>query len=193
MLSITSLVVALLAGACWRAAIDSVAMRKIVYGAASIAILIGAIAMSGWYVVKPVYRGEAFKPIPEHYNYATLPRGVPREVPEMEQAQLASGAERIAIEEWRPEFRRLRIVLDNADRLHIRTSNFPGWTAFVDGKRSEIKNGDVGNIVIDLSPGEHQVALDFRSTPIRRASNWITFISIAFLISLFVIAGRRRR
>jgi hypothetical protein len=193
MLAITSLVIALLAGELWQSAIDSQLARGLISGAASILILIAAVAVSWWYVIEPVYRGEAFKPIPEHYNYATLPRGVPREVPEMELSQLASGDNKVLIEEWRPEFRRLHIELDRPDQLQFRTSNFPGWTAMVDGKIAEIKNGDAGNIVVDLPPGKHEVELEFRSTPIRRASNWATVISFAVLVSLIIVAGRRHR
>jgi hypothetical protein len=135
----------------------------------------------------PMYRVEAFKPIPEHYNYATLPRGVPRDVPKMEPAQLASGARSVEVELWQPELRRVRVDIDRADRLQFRTSNYPGWTAFVDGKVTEIKTGDAGMIVIDLPAGEHSITLDYRLTPIRRASVWITLISSVLLFSLVVI------
>jgi hypothetical protein len=189
MLSIMSLAVSLLAGACWQVAICRIDKQRhpaaIILVLTSLSILLASTAMSAWYVVRPMYRAEAFKPIPEHYNYATLPRGVPREAPNVEPAQSASGDGSIVIERWQPEFRQLRVELDKADQLQFRTSNFPGWTAVVDGKIAEVKTGDFGDIVIELPAGRHQVTLDFRSTPIRKISDWITIVSFAVLVLVF--------
>jgi uncharacterized membrane protein YfhO len=197
MLSLASLVVALLAGACWQAAIDMLGKRKmpvlILCGASSGLVLAAAIAVSAWYVVMPMYRVEAFKPIPEHYNYATLPRGVPRDVPQMEPAQLVSGEGRVEVERWQPEFRRMKVELNGTDRLQIRTSYYPGWAAFVDGKVTEIMTGEAGIIEIDLPAGEHSITLDYRLTPIRRVSVWITLMSFVLLFSLVVIAKWKSR
>jgi hypothetical protein len=150
----------------------------------SLLILLGALAMSAWYVAWPMWRGQSFEPNPEHFNYATLPRGAPREVPQMEPAQLASGNGRLTIERWTPERRELRVDLEEPDQLRLRTTYFPGWTALVDGQEIKIKEGAVKNIVVDLPAGEHQVTLDFRSTLIRRASNFSTVLSFALLISI---------
>ncbi|MBO0799379.1 MAG: hypothetical protein J2P31_11215, partial [Blastocatellia bacterium] len=192
MLSLVSLAVALLAGVCWHAASETSGQgrRFIVYATSTSAILVllGAFAMSTWYVVKPMYRVEAFKPIPGHYNYATLPRGVPREVPKMELARLVSGTGSVKIEVWKPEYRRVRVVLERADSLLFRTSNFVGWTAFVDDKITDIRTGEAGMIVVDLPAGEHDITLEFRSSSIRRVSVWITLISTMMLISLVFVA-----
>jgi len=127
---------------------------------------------------------EAFKPIPEHYNYATLPRGVPRDVPKIEPAQVASGTGSVKIEVCQPEYRRVRVELEKPDRLLFRTSNYPGWTALVDGKVTEIKTGEAGMIVVDLPAGAHEITLDFRATRVRRISVWITLISSVLLLTI---------
>jgi hypothetical protein len=188
MLSITTLVVSLLGGVCWQISPKAIGRTTAVF------VILGAALMSFWYAIKPMYRAEAFKPIPEHFNYATLPGGVPRELPGMEMAQTATGAGRIQIEIWEPEYRELLVELDRPDRLEIRTSNFDGWTAFIDGRLAAIKKGAVGNIVIDLPAGKHRVTLDFRPTPIRRAAKWITALSFGLLMSILLIdrGGRKK-
>ncbi|HKX32655.1 MAG TPA: hypothetical protein VJ302_33525 [Blastocatellia bacterium] len=194
MLSITSLVLALLAGAGWQAAGELLSRRRavsILAGAASLLVVIAAGAMTVWYVAKPMYRAEAFSPDPTHFNRATLPKGVPFEVPEMGPALLASGGGRIAIDRIQPEFRQYRVELVRADQLHIRTSKFPGWTALVDGRVTEVKAGESGQMVIELPVGSHQVTLDFRSTPVRRLCNWMTVISTALLISIYLLSVTR--
>jgi hypothetical protein len=137
-----------------------------------------------------MWRSQSFEPKPEHYNLATLPRGVPREAPPMDRAQLAAGNGRVTTEYWAPELRRLRVEMEKPDQLQFRTSNFAGWTATVDGGLAEIKEGAVKNIVIDLPAGEHTVTLELRSTPVRRAGKVITILSLALL---FLIIGAATR
>jgi 6-pyruvoyl-tetrahydropterin synthase-like protein len=201
MMTLTSFAVAMLAGACFeiwfkcggsptvREGADAKHTPSLTVGLpplASLAVLIGALAASAWYVAWPMWRAQSFEPHPEHYNYATLPRGAPREAPTMDQARSASGSGRVSIESWAPELRRLRVEMEKPDQLQFRTSNFAGWTATVDGGLVEIKEGAVKNIVIDLPEGEHAVTLELRSTPVRRAGNVITILSLALL---FLIIG----
>lgn len=110
----------------------------------------------------------------------------------MERVQTASGSGRIAVERWDPELRALRVELDRDDRLEFRTFHFPGWTAIVDGRPAVIREGPARNITLDLSAGTHRVTLDFRSTPIRRASNGITILAFAGLLTLLWIDRRPR-
>ncbi len=182
MLTLTSFVVAMLAGACAGSSTVKEGVAVWLKPSLTVGLLFGALAMSAWYVAWPTWRGQSFEPNLEHYNYATLPRGVPRETPPMDLAQLASGAGRVTIERWTPESRMLRIELEKSDQLQFRTSNFAGWTAAVDGTPVEVKEGAVKNIVIDLPAGVHSVALEFRPTPVRRASDSITVLSLALLL-----------
>jgi hypothetical protein len=146
-----------------------------------------------------MWRGQSFEANPAHYNIATLPRGVPLETPPpggtggpgaMDRAQLVSGNGRFTIEHWAPELRELRVEMEKPDQLQFRTSNFAGWTATIDGGLVEIKEGAVKNIVIDLPAGERMVALELRSTPVRRASDAITILSLALLFSIIGAAIR---
>jgi hypothetical protein len=196
MLMLASLAAALLAGAGAQTAIDAAVERRklrLIWCASTAALIVaGAIAMSARQVAWPMWRGQSFAPNPEHYNYATLPRGAPRDVPQMDLAQLASGQGRLTINRWTPEQRELVVELEEPAQLQFRTFNFAGWTASVDGRKVEIKEGAVKNIVIDLPVGEHWVALEFRSTPVRRAGNWGTVLSFALLVSMILVAKRRK-
>ncbi len=143
-----------------------------------------------WYVVWPMWRGQSFEPNPEHYNTATLPRGVPLETAPMDRARLVSGNGRVTIEAWAPELRNLRVEMEKPDQLLFRTSNFAGWTATLDGGLVETKEDAFKNIFIDLPAGTHTVALELRSTAIRRAGNLITTLSLALMFSIIIIAIR---
>src|SRR5262245_60938117 len=192
MMTLTSFVAAMLAGALfevWGAVQRSgrhAGQPQLLRIVAPLIILVGALAMSAWYVAWPMWRGQSFEPNPEHYNISTLPRGVPRETTPMTHARLVSGNGRVTIERWAPELRELRVEMEKLDQLRFRTSNFMGWTATLDGRPVEIKEDAFKNVVVDLPAGDHRVALEFRSTPIRRAGNYVTVLSLALL---FLIIG----
>src|SRR5262245_60110620 len=88
--------------------------------AASLASLIGALAMSAWYVAWPMWRAQSFEPNPAHFNTSTLPRGVPLEISPMERAKLVSGNGRVSIDRWAPGLRNLRVEMEKLDILMFR-------------------------------------------------------------------------
>ncbi len=186
MLTLTSFAMAMLTGAIADCGLRIADWRRL----AAALILVGTLAMSGYYVAWPMWRAQSFEPNLQHYNYATLPRESPRDNPPMEPVQLAAGKGSIIIERWTPEFRRLRVSLNDADQLQFRTRNFAGWTATVDGQSVPISEGAVKNILVDLPAGEHRIILEYRSTPIRRFGNWATILSIALLLSIIIFKGR---
>ncbi|HMV81764.1 MAG TPA: hypothetical protein PKC13_15985 [Blastocatellia bacterium] len=161
--------------------------RRVVAGL----MLMGVLMMSGGFVVGPMWRGQAFEPNQQHYNYATLPRGAVREAPPMPPVQLTAGKGHIVTERWTPEFRQLRVELVEADQLQFSTRNFAGWTATVDGRVAPIREGAIKNILVDLPAGSHQVTLEFRSTPVRRLSNWLTVLSFVSLVLLVLFIRRK--
>jgi hypothetical protein len=188
MLTLASFSLAMLAGAASNSEFKISNWRKTF----SALILLATLAMSGWYVAWPMWRGQAFEPNLQHYNYATMPRGAVRENPPMPPVQLASNKGSITVKRWTPELRQLRVNLGEADQLQFRTRNFAGWMATIDGQTVQIKEGAVENILIDLPAGAHAVTLEFRSTPIRRAANWMTILSFAVLLSIIAVTQRRK-
>ncbi|MFY9607259.1 MAG: hypothetical protein WAU45_01430 [Blastocatellia bacterium] len=193
MLSITTLVMAVLAGACAQVAIEAARKRmhgeRRIFGSVASVVVMGGVLFStglaGRQVSAPV-----FVPESEHLNAATLPRtapaepgALPRNVP---QAEMARDSGTVAVKRWDPQHRRIYVEPKAEDRLIVRTFNFPGWTATVDGQPVEIITGtEMGEIVIDLQPGAHEVALDFLDTPVRRTGKHLTLWSFGLLLALW--------
>ena len=194
MLGLTSLVVALLAGLCAQAALQEAGKaQRLALAAVAWLLLVGALGVSFWKVVWPVVRSEAFRANPAHYNFATLPVQVPRDAPPMPEAQFANaGAGEIEVFVWQPEFRRLRVRANRAEQLQLRTSDFPGWTAWLDGCAVPITRGPLGNITLVVPAGTHELVLDFRATPIRRAANWLTLASCGAWLALVIHSFKQR-
>jgi hypothetical protein len=193
MLSITTLVTALLTGACAQAAIEAakkhLQSERRNFGSLALAVLIGGVSFSIGLSARQI-SAPVFVPESEHLNAATLPRTAPAEpdtLPEnAPRAELANDSGTVTVERWDPEHRRIHVAAKAEDRLLVRTFNFPGWTATVDGHRVEIITVDeVGQIGIDLQSGEHEVGLDFLDTPVRRTGKQLTLWSFGLLVALW--------
>jgi hypothetical protein len=206
MLSITTLVLALLAGACVeivrQATKEQQKKLRLAFGAFGVFILLSGVTFSVLFVVAPVWGAPVFVPEEEHLNAATIPAtapGIPEEYPDdSPKAELATEDNgEVEIATWEPEHRVIRARLDAADQLWVRTCNFPGWTATADGDVKEILTGeDLGDIEINLAAGFHEVRLDFLDTPIRRKCERVTLASfglIALLAVVPLIVRRRKR
>jgi hypothetical protein len=193
MLSITTLVVALLVGACAEAAFDAFGQHsksKLVSSAALVLLVIAAaVTLSVKDVVGVMYNAPVFEPEVEHFNFAIIPRTAPEspeELPDdVDQAELAESGGQVSVEEWKPQHRVIRVELDQPDQLFIRTFFFPGWTATIDGHPAVISLGeDLGDIVLEVPAGFHVITLDYLDTPPRKLGNRITLASFAALMAM---------
>ncbi|MBI1765558.1 MAG: hypothetical protein HYR56_29430 [Acidobacteria bacterium] len=197
MLGLTSLVVALLAGLCVQAALqeannETAKWRRFALVSIAWLMLFASAGVSFWKVAWPMVRAEAFRENPQHYNYATLPAQVPREAPPLPEAQFVNAdAGEIKVLVWQPEFRRLQVRAKHAEQLQLRTSDFPGWTALLDGRVVPSARGPVGNITLAMPAGEHTVVLEFRSTPVRRVGNWLTVVSCGLWLALVIFSFKQ--
>lgn len=193
MLSITTLVVALLAGAFTQSAIEAARQRlrseRLLFASLAAFIIVGGLAFSAVAIARPTMQADVFEPEPEHLNPAMIPSTAPDDPTELPddipQAELAEDNGVVEVEEWKPEHRVIRVELTGDDELLVRTFNFPGWTATVDDQQVPIKNsGNLADMEIELHPGAHRVTLDFLETQARRTFRIVTLCSFGLLIVL---------
>lgn len=167
MLAITTLVAALLAGACTQAALKALTqperVRSNSFSSLASLIIVGGSLFTVLILWPPIYRTPTFSSAEEHVNVAMMPVTAPREpldLPRVDRAELAHGRGRVEIERWDPEHRVLRVELSASDKLLIRTFSFPGWTATIDDEPAPIAIGEA--LRVDLS--------DFEEALIRKAT-----------------------
>jgi len=162
MLGIATLVVALLAGACTEVVLRLLKTRRrheaLLAFAVSLWMVVGCTWFSLEEVVKPYSNGSPFKPEAEPLNYALLPRTAYGDVfrlPRVEPAELERGNGHVVVEQWRPEHRSVHLELNGSDRLLLRTFDFPGWRATVDGKPTSIESSQA--LRVRMADGEERV------------------------------------
>ncbi len=203
MLSLSTLVVALLAGALTEVARKSLSALKpsgapapkkrrlVVSAALVILVLGGGVTLSITQVVAPVAAWPAFTPAEQHINYAIIPRPAPADtddLPDMDRAAFSAGSGQWTVETWKPEERALRLHAPAAVRLTVRTFNFPGWTARLDGRAVTIGTDPVtGAMVFSIPPGEHRLTLEFRDTPPRCTGERISVAAAIVLLAVLAM------
>jgi len=206
MLGITTLAAALLTGAVADFRNRPLRRRSVKPWAAWATVSLLILCVAGFTVVavlSPVWNGVLFVPEIEHLNPTMVPRTAPddpEDLPVVEPVQLDQDAGEVRVKRWLPQHREIDARLTGSDTLWIRTFNYPGWTATVDGSPAALETGeDLGDIRLDLDPGDHRIVLDFLETPIRRRGRIATLASFAIVCSILIAAAitniflRRRR
>jgi hypothetical protein len=76
----------------------------------------------------------------------------------------------------------LRVRTASGDEAVVRKLDSPGWSPSVDGQPAQvIEEVSLGDIAVPLEAGTHEVRLDYRPTPVRRAAGLITLAALALL------------
>lgn len=131
--------------------------------------------------------------------YAYMPRLVERHKAIRDEAAdlrpraqlLAPG--RVTFEVWTPHERRLRYEAATHTSLVLRTFDFPGWRATLDGRPVPVTaTGRWRSLTLDAPAGEHEVSFQFVTTPLRGAASAITVLSLLALAWAAASRGGRR-
>jgi uncharacterized membrane protein YfhO len=110
----------------------------------------------------------------------------------MERVTLDGGAGSINIREWQPQHRAIDVKSSGTVRLFVRTFNYPGWTATMDGHPAALlTDGQTGAMLISLPAGTHLVTLDFLDTPARRLGAQITLLSLLLVLAALALGALR--
>lgn len=100
------------------------------------------------------------------------------------------GAGKIDIVSWKSHSRLFIVNIAQPSTVRVSTFYYPGWTASATGKEIPIYiEKDSGAMLINLSPGENTVLLEFKDTPLRRGAKWVSVLSLAAAL-LCLIAAR---
>jgi len=92
---------------------------------------------------------------------------------------------------WDPENREIRLKTDQPATVRIKTYNFPGWKASIDGKPTTISSDNDGVQTISVEPGTHVIDTAFKNTRTRTAAQLVSLFGLSSLVGL-AIYGRRR-
>ena len=92
---------------------------------------------------------------------------------------------------WSPEYRQVRVRVEQPSTVRLKTYNFAGWTAIVDGQRSELRSDDDGIQTVHVEAGMHIIETSFKNTWPRTAGQVLSMIGAALILALG-FQGRKR-
>jgi uncharacterized membrane protein YfhO len=105
--------------------------------------------------------------------------------------QAASSAGRIEVLKARATFTRLRVAVDRPAWLFTADTNYPGWTASIDGKESPVFTAQVLGKAVRIPEGKHIVVFAFRPQ-IFHVGLAISLVSLALMIIALTVSAFRR-
>jgi hypothetical protein len=76
--------------------------------------------------------------------------------------------------------------------LVVSEINYPGWIAWIDGRRAPVVTADYLLRSVVLPAGSHRVEMRYTAPAARRGA-WISFAAVALILALSIIGFRRRR
>lgn len=98
----------------------------------------------------------------------------------------------LEVSRWDPEDREVHIKADQPATLRLKTYNFPGWTARLDGNIVPMLSDKDGIQQVEAPAGIHVVRATFENTPPRTTGTLLTGVGILLIIALSV-AGYARQ
>ncbi len=137
---------------------------------------------SGEWVFGTDFAGDGFIPV-----FATRPY----EMPKTERAIVSPiGSAEVLV--WQPQYREVDTTANGNGTLRLKTYNFPGWQATLDGEPAPILSDPNGSQVIRIPAGKHKVTTRFVNTPPRIIGATLFWLGLLVIIGLTII-GRRRK
>jgi hypothetical protein len=99
----------------------------------------------------------------------------------------------VEIKRWDPQRREMAVKLTTPAVVRLKTYNFPGWKAEVNGKETPLLSDRDGVQILPLEPGIHQIKVAFVNTPPRTAGTVLSSLSLAIIVALIAFDYYRRK
>jgi uncharacterized membrane protein len=109
-----------------------------------------------------------------------------------EKVIIMRGEGKVELSKWGSAQRVIEVVASKPLVLRIRTFNFPGWKAYVDGKQTEIRTEEgAGAMLIDIPVGNHTLVIKFKDTAIRYYSKIISLLSFITIVVVSIFSKKK--
>jgi len=92
---------------------------------------------------------------------------------------------------WKSAERVIQIEALTTVTLRIRTFYFPGWKAYVNSKKTEIKTEyGTGAMIISVPEGKHTLLIRFEDTPVRYYAKLVSIVTLFILVVLYAFTRK---
>lgn len=159
------------------------------------AVIVLNIWFSARSVMSEALANPTFEPIQDYVEQGFTPNGstAPEKLPDTPLIIVEPQSSFSEVVRWEPQSREVRVKADAPSKVRLKTYNFPGWTARVDGERAAISSDKDGAQLIDVEPGLRTIEVDLESTPPRAVGAALTTIGFLAVLALGIADQLKRR
>lgn len=127
-----------------------------------------------------------FNPFLQFVEAGFSPRGStnPLDIPDTALVMIQPQSGAFEISRWDPTYHEFHVSVSEPSQIRLKTYNFQGWVARVDGQRTPIQSDPDGAQQIDVAPGIHDVRVSFDTTGPRAAGTVLSAIGLLMIIGL---------
>lgn len=108
----------------------------------------------------------------------------PYQLTDSPKAMLTTGQGRADVVRWEPFLRQVDVTAEQAAVVRLRTYNFSGWTAGVDGHPVAIESDKDGVQTVSVPQGTHRIEVRFNNTSLQSASAAMSELGALLLLGL---------
>ena len=126
-------------------------------------------------------------------NWTPKAGSLPQDLPDTPPVVIQPDGGSSEIISWEPQARRIAVKVDVPSVVRLKTYNFPGWTARIDGQPASLSSDSGGVQILSVQPGVHNIEVLFKNTPPRTLGAALTAMAIVMIASLLVLNNVQKR
>ncbi|HVF90650.1 MAG TPA: 6-pyruvoyl-tetrahydropterin synthase-related protein [Blastocatellia bacterium] len=149
---------------------------------------------SARYVIFEALSSPTYKPPAVYVDSGFTPKGAvpPHLLPDVPPVRLEPGGGVAEIKRWDAQNREVHVSSEKPGFLRLKTYNYPGWVAKIDGKPVEVKTDLYGSQMVEMPSGEHDVEVSFVNTMPRTTGTIVSGLALLAIVGLSLSGDMRR-
>lgn len=127
-----------------------------------------------------------FNPPRDYVESGFIPRGStnPQNLPDTAPVVIQPQSGAVEISRWDPEYREIHVRVSEPSQIRLKTYNFRGWVARINGQRTPILSDPDGAQQIEVPAGIHDVRVSFDTTGPRAVGTLLSAIGLLTIVGL---------
>ncbi|HEX8185659.1 MAG TPA: hypothetical protein VF747_12930, partial [Blastocatellia bacterium] len=162
------------------------------------AALGAAIVFNIWFTVQAVIVKTLSHPTMnapvDYVDAGFTPTGAvyPQELPDTPLVVMSPEQGESEVVTWQPYHRQVIVSADEPSTVRLKTYNYPGWVARLDGEAVPLSSDERGVQLVSVPAGRHTVEIRFASTPPRTFAAALTVLGFLAVFGLTVMGFAQR-
>ena len=169
-----------------RARANLTAMKRWAYAGGLAVLMVWNVG----YTIQGVVRGALKNPpftAPEMYvegGFTPVNSTLPQSLPETPQVVIQPEGAASETIRWDPYHRDVAVSVDQPSQVRLKSYNFPGWSATVDGQKTPITSDKDGIQIVSVAAGRHRIESSFTNTAPRTVGALLSGLGLLAVLAL---------